>query len=77
VNGVFEGAGRYEFDGGYFEGQWKAGRYHGSGFLLFADGSSYKGEFYDGVAHGQGEETCTAGTVRKGYWENGKPVAVQ
>jgi hypothetical protein len=75
VNGVFEGNGRYNFDGGFYEGRWKSGRYHDDGFLLFADGSSYKGEFVDGVAHGQGEETSADGVVSRGHWENGRPLA--
>ena len=74
VNGVFEGIGRYDFEGGYYEGEWKSGRYHGHGFLLFSDGSSYRGAFVDGVAHGKGEETSAEGKVQIGYWDNGKPT---
>jgi hypothetical protein len=31
VNGIFEGRGRYKFEGGFYEGDWASGRYHGKG----------------------------------------------
>jgi hypothetical protein len=31
VNGIFEGRGRYKFEGGLYEGDWASGRYHGKG----------------------------------------------
>ena len=61
----------------FYEGEWKNGRYHGNGLLVFADGSSYNGEFLDGVAHGNGEETGADGTTRQGLWEMGRPSAVR
>ena len=45
--------------------------------MKFADGSSYTGEFVDGVAHGHGEEKAADGTVRTGYWENGRPLGAK
>jgi hypothetical protein len=73
-NGVFEGEGRYTFEGGSYEGEWRSGRYHGQGSLQFADGSSYRGHFNDGVADGEGEEISASGTLRRGYWKNGRPI---
>eukprot|EP00934_Nitzschia_sp_Nitz4_P001501 Nitzschia sp. Nitz4//scaffold104_size75438//26807//29941//NITZ4_005655-RA/size75438-processed-gene-0.43-mRNA-1//-1//CDS//3329532383//1501//frame0 len=73
VNGMFEGRGSFKFDGGSYEGEWKAGVYHGTGLLLFSDGSSYKGDFRAGLAHGNGEETGVDGIVHRGIWENGQP----
>lgn len=72
MNGRFEGKGSFEFDGGFYEGQWRRGVYHGKGFLLYADGSHYNGPFVNGVAHGQGEVTSANGAVQKGYWANGQ-----
>ena len=71
VNGVLHRKGQYRFDGGQYNGEWIKGRYHGKGFLLFADGSSYTGDFADSVAHGNGKETAVDGTVRSGVWEYG------
>ena len=73
MNGVFEGVGMYTFGNGNYQGMWKGGKYHGRGFLQFADGSKYSGEFINGVAHGQGEETSSDGSrVTKGFWNQGR-----
>ncbi|PNJ47858.1 MORN1 isoform 12, partial [Pongo abelii] len=37
-----------------YEGEWKAGRKHGHGKLLFQDGSYYEGAFVDGEIMGEG-----------------------
>eukprot|EP00980_Cylindrotheca_fusiformis_P020639 scaffold7696_cov141-Cylindrotheca_fusiformis.AAC.9 len=67
--------GKYTFGNGFYEGQWRRGKYHGNGYLLFSDGSSYRGTFVDGVAHGEGEEISAEGTVKKGYWNQGRSPA--
>jgi hypothetical protein len=58
-----------------YDGLWKASKYHGSGFLLKADGSSFIGNFEDGVQHGKGEENLADGSVVTGFWNRGTPPA--
>lgn len=71
VDGQFEGIGSYSFGTGMYEGEWKAGKYHGKGFLLNADGSSFTGSFQTGVPHGEGEEFLADGTHVTGRWFRG------
>ena len=73
-NGNFEGYGWYEFEDGYYEGQWKGGDYGGIGTLQYKDGSSYTGRFVEGIADGMGEEVKPDGTKRSGEWRNGDLV---
>lgn len=74
VDGMFEGFGRYEFKGGYYEGEWRQGRYHGDGELMYANGGKYTGEFRESLAHGFGVEMLPDGQKRRGVWERGQPV---
>ncbi|XP_063001600.1 MORN repeat-containing protein 1 [Elgaria multicarinata webbii] len=50
------GYGRYVYPNSFFqyEGEWKQGKKHGRGKLLFKDGSYYEGEFADGEITGNG-----------------------
>ncbi|KAM6434432.1 MORN repeat-containing protein 1 isoform 2-T2 [Liasis olivaceus] len=50
------GYGRYVYPNSFFkyEGQWKRGKKHGHGKLLFKDGSYYEGEFANGEIVGHG-----------------------
>ena len=73
MQGDFEGYGWYEFDEGYYEGEWRSGQYEGIGTLQYLDGGSYTGRFLAGKAHGHGEERID-GTVRRGQWRNGELV---
>ena len=70
---MFEGFGRYEFAGGYYEGDWKEGRYDGAGELMYATGGKYTGEFRNSVAHGFGMEVMPGGRKRRGVWVEGNP----
>jgi hypothetical protein len=56
-----------------YEGEWLAGKYHGKGFLLNADGSSFTGTFEAGVQHGEGDEFQADGTQLSGRWVRGRP----
>ncbi|CAI5782802.1 Hypothetical predicted protein [Podarcis lilfordi] len=51
-----DGYGVYVYPNSFFqyEGEWKQGRKHGHGKLLFKDGSYYEGEFVDGEIKGNG-----------------------
>jgi hypothetical protein len=73
-DGMFDGYGKYTFAGGYYEGEWKLGRYEGNGELVYATGAKYTGEFRNSVAHGFGTEILADGQKRRGCWENGQPV---
>lgn len=74
VDGMFEGFGRYEFNGGYYEGEWRQGRYHGDGELSHAHGGKYTGQFRESLAHGFGVEQLPDGSKRRGVWELGQLV---
>lgn len=74
VDGVFEGYGKYTFEDGYYEGEWKDGRYHGDGELRYSSGGKYVGEFRESLANGFGMEILKDGTKRRGVWERGQPV---
>jgi hypothetical protein len=73
-DGMFDGYGKYKFAGGYYEGEWKHGRYEGNGELVYATGAKYVGEFRNSVAHGFGTEISADGEKRRGCWDNGQPV---
>ncbi|XP_006885993.1 PREDICTED: MORN repeat-containing protein 1 [Elephantulus edwardii] len=51
-----DGYGVYVYANSFFryEGDWKGGKKHGHGKLLFKDGSYYEGEFVDGEITGEG-----------------------
>ena len=76
IDGVFEGFGKYTFEDGYYEGEWKDGRYHGDGELRYSSGGKYVGEFRESLANGFGMEILKDGTKRRGVWERGQPVEI-
>uniref|UniRef100_A0A6I8P023 MORN repeat containing 1 n=1 Tax=Ornithorhynchus anatinus TaxID=9258 RepID=A0A6I8P023_ORNAN len=53
---LFSGYGLYIYPNSFFqyEGEWKEGKKHGHGKLLFKDGSFYEGDFVDGEIMGNG-----------------------
>ena len=48
-------------DGGWYEGEYKDGEYHGQGIYSYPDGSKYEGKWKDGEKHGQGILTSPGG----------------
>jgi len=89
VKGQRSGHGRFEFaDGaGYYEGEWKAGKYHGKGklhvrkpiteSLVSTDPTKnflvFEGDFVAGVLHGYGTKTdLSTGDVDSGDWFQGQ-----
>lgn len=76
IDGMFEGFGKYTFEDGYYEGEWKDGRYHGDGELRYTSGGKYVGEFRESLANGFGMEVLQDGTKRRGVWEKGQPVEI-
>jgi len=58
---------------GQYKGEWKAGKYHGKGRIIWGStGHSYEGEFVQGCMHGYGVKKDETGTVlQQGYWVRG------
>ncbi|XP_053401021.1 MORN repeat-containing protein 1-like isoform X3 [Mercenaria mercenaria] len=70
-----EGAGSYEYDNKFFkyEGQWKNGKKHGSGKLVFLDSSFYEGTFQNGEIEGFGTRYFAAtGCKYQGQFKKGE-----
>ncbi|KAM9115768.1 MORN repeat-containing protein 1 [Pangshura tecta] len=70
-----EGYGLYVYPNSFFqyEGEWKQGRKHGHGKLLFKDGSYYEGEFVDGEIMGNGlRYWASTGNTYSGQFVSGE-----
>ncbi|XP_077881173.1 MORN repeat-containing protein 1 isoform X7 [Ictidomys tridecemlineatus] len=70
------GYGVYVFPNSFFryEGEWKEGKIHGHGKLLFNDGSYYEGEFADGEITGLGcRYWAWSGNTYSGHFILGEP----
>ncbi|KAF3820408.1 hypothetical protein GH733_015917 [Mirounga leonina] len=70
------GYGVYVYPNAFFryEGEWKGGKKHGQGKLLFKDGSYYKGEFVDGEITGKGCQLwASSGNTYSGQFVLGEP----
>lgn len=69
---------------GKYTGDWKDGKKHGFGALVYANGSKYEGEWRDGMRHGRGvywvvEGSNGSGKLRKQYageWASDKRCGV-
>lgn len=59
-------------DGSQYEGEFRNGKYHGSGILKRSNGSSYDGTWKDGVKHGQGVYSFANGNRYQGEFREGK-----
>ncbi len=57
-----------------YEGDWKEGKKHGYGTIVWPDGKKYEGLWDDDKQHGEGEHFPADGMARKGIWENGVHV---
>uniref|UniRef100_A0A2K5WB02 MORN repeat containing 1 n=1 Tax=Macaca fascicularis TaxID=9541 RepID=A0A2K5WB02_MACFA len=71
-----EGYGVYVYPNSFFryEGEWKGGRKHGHGKLLFKDGSYYEGAFVDGEITGEGRRHWAwSGDTFSGQFVLGEP----
>eukprot|EP00079_Xenopus_tropicalis_P011075 XP_002936606.2 PREDICTED: MORN repeat-containing protein 1 [Xenopus tropicalis] len=70
-----DGYGLYVYENSFFryEGQWKSGKKHGHGKLLFKDGSYYEGEFADGEITGNGlRYWSSSGNKYSGEFQTGE-----
>ena len=76
--GQRSGYGRFVFSGGQYEGEWKAGKYHGRGRLVWGPGTEYEGEFSQGTFHGPGTlRDFTGNILEQGRWVQGKRVRLE
>uniref|UniRef100_A0A8D0V1X7 MORN repeat-containing protein 4 n=1 Tax=Sus scrofa TaxID=9823 RepID=A0A8D0V1X7_PIG len=55
-----------------YRGEWKEGRRHGFGQLMFADGGTYLGHFENGLFNGFGVLTFSDGSRYEGEFAQGK-----
>ena len=53
-------------------GQWRDGKQHGRGKMIFSSGDRYDGEFVDDKYSGLGVYTWADGRVHEGEWANGR-----
>ena len=60
-------------DGGYYEGEYKDGKWDGQGTFSVSDGEKYVGEFKDGKWDGQGTLTFPDGIKFVGEFREDKP----
>mmetsp|Transcript_15871 Transcript_15871/g.36285 ORF Transcript_15871/g.36285 Transcript_15871/m.36285 type:complete len:204 (-) Transcript_15871:808-1419(-) len=58
--------------GNKYEGEWKDGKYHGKGKLIYADGRQYEGDWFQGVNHGKGSFLYANGDRYVGEYKGGK-----
>uniref|UniRef100_A0A8C8XG06 MORN repeat containing 1 n=1 Tax=Panthera leo TaxID=9689 RepID=A0A8C8XG06_PANLE len=71
-----DGYGVYVYPNSFFryEGEWKGGKKHGRGKLLFKDGGYYEGEFTDGEITGEGCRIwASSGNTYSGQFVLGEP----
>ncbi|XP_019567620.2 MORN repeat-containing protein 1 isoform X7 [Rhinolophus sinicus] len=71
-----DGYGVYTYPNSFFryEGEWRGGKTHGRGKLLFKDGSYYEGEFVDGEIMGEGCRLwVSSGNTYSGQFVLGEP----
>ncbi|XP_054993776.1 MORN repeat-containing protein 1 isoform X2 [Sorex araneus] len=71
-----DGYGVYVYPNSFFryEGEWKGGKKHGRGKLLFRDGSYYEGDFQAGEISGEGRRHWAAsGNTYSGHFVLGEP----
>lgn len=71
-----DGYGVYIYPNSFFryEGEWRGGKTHGRGKLLFKDGSYYEGEFVDGEIMGEGcRHWASSGNTYSGQFVFGEP----
>ena len=64
----------YAADGVSYEGEWKAGVFHGKGTMIFSNGATLSGEFKDGEPHGTMIMTSPDGNVQTVEYEHGEPI---
>lgn len=54
-----------------YRGEWRRGKFHGTGTAVYLDASEYSGTFEDGKRHGNGTLTFANGDRYEGQWWKG------
>ncbi len=60
------------YDGDVYEGEWKDGKWHGTGVYTHLSGERYEGEWFENEPHGFGVKTWPDGESYEGQWLKGK-----
>ena len=60
--------------GDIYDGEWKAGKYHGQGTIKYSEGTKYVGKWKKGKRHGKGIFTHVDGKIEEGIWKKGKLI---
>ena len=60
------GNGRLISEHGFYLGQFKDGRFHGTGSFTFRGGDKYEGDFDSGLMHGTGQFFYKKGDIYSG-----------
>ena len=64
-----------KYDGYYIQDHKEGeGTYFWVYLLKQSDGRSFKGQWKHGKQHGYGDYTHLDGSIKSGYWENGKRI---
>ena len=58
---------------GWYEGEYKNGKFDGKGSFTFSDGRRYEGQFKNGEKHGKGTFTFPDGEMWDGEFREDKP----
>lgn len=58
-------------DGSVYEGEFRFGKAHGWGKIVWPDGSTYEGEFQHDFRHGEGTQKLSNGATYEGSWKSG------
>jgi len=67
------GVGRmvYSHDGRTYDGEWRQGRWHGTGTATFPNGDRYQGEYRTDQRHGRGKYSWSSGRIYEGeFWND-------
>ena len=59
---------------GWYEGEYKNGKFDGKGSFTFSDGRRYEGQFKNGEKHGKGTFIFPDGRKYVGEWEKEKEM---
>lgn len=58
-------------DPGY-KGEYKNGKFHGTGTFTYENGTTYTGKWKDGLPHGKGTQRSPNGRTLAGQWKSGE-----
>lgn len=71
MKGIKQGKGRFTSSLNFstYEGEWKDGKKHGFGTIVYKDGARYEGNFQNGYKHGKGVIIYPTLNQYEGMWE--------